>query len=755
MLILLFTLLISVNAYAATVSLPNITGDADTEVEIPINIDNAAGLSAYQFTVTYDALVLMCTGALKGSLTQGWDTPSVNTSIPGQITLLALDPNLVELPGGSGSLAILQCTAVNNPGGVTTLHFTEALLSDGSGNPIPAILVDGTFTINGGCVPVGPDTNCDGVDDDCNGKADDGYVPLPTTCGIGACAASGETACVNGQIIDSCIPETSGTEGPVGNISCSDLVDNDCDGKTDGEDTDCGGQCVPVAEVCDGQDNDCDGQVDESIPAIPTTCGVGACAATGESTCQNGQMVDNCTPGTPGTETCNNIDDDCDGQVDEGIAPVSTTCGVGACMKTGQAVCTDGQWSDDCMPGIPGAETCNLIDDDCNGIVDDHMPPAPTTCGKGACTAQGQSTCIAGQMMDNCTPGIPGSETCNGVDDDCDGTIDNNIEMTVTTCGVGACTATGWKECINGEITDTCIPLTAGSEGPFSNMSCSDQVDNDCDGATDSADPDCIQQCIPAAEVCDGLDNDCDGQVDEDITPVMTTCGIGACAATGQKICQNGQIADTCTPGMPRKEGHAGTTLDSTCSDQVDNDCDGATDSSDSGCMGQHAPDMNIWVGTWFKITAKTKCRTFITPGSEVFFSPPDDILIEEQYDGNGYMHIWKWDQDIGTLQFDYYEEGEGAWNTYSGALHFFAGTETDFLFWYVGLDETMKTTINGEVKGKVKDGILKKAKIKTIGGFYTEVQNGSVLYSAGEQTIAGKMIHEPEVTVPHNIRVH
>jgi hypothetical protein len=91
------------------------------------------------------------------------------------------------------------------------------------------------------CTPTGdPDTNCDGVDDDCNGVADDGYVPTPTTCGVGACASTGQMVCTDNGIANSCIPATPGTEGPVGDGTCSDAIDNDCDGTTDSADSDCG-----------------------------------------------------------------------------------------------------------------------------------------------------------------------------------------------------------------------------------------------------------------------------------------------------------------------------------------------------------------------------------------------------------------------------------------------------------------------------------------------------------------------------------
>ena len=132
----------------STVSIPtDITGDPGQTVDIPINVDNATDVAGYQFTITYDPSVITCTAALKGSLTQDWDSPTASASIPGQITSLSLAPNLTELSGGSGSLAIIRCTAANNPEAGTSLHFAEALLSDNKGTAMIATTTDGSFAI--------------------------------------------------------------------------------------------------------------------------------------------------------------------------------------------------------------------------------------------------------------------------------------------------------------------------------------------------------------------------------------------------------------------------------------------------------------------------------------------------------------------------------------------------------------------------------------------------------------------------------
>jgi hypothetical protein len=299
---------------------------------------------------------------------------------------------------------------------------------------------------------------CNGVDDDCDGSVDEGYVPTPTTCGIGACNASGQLICLNGSEQNICTP---------------------------GE---------PTSDAnCNGIDENCNGINDDDYVETPTTCGDDLCTNnTGKLICVSGTTQDRCIPLPPVTVYFDNdndmygngantqevctipggyllTDDDCN-DADATVSPgaddicdanhnvIDKDCDA---TNNGELDCNDfcgdidgdgyvtpekwGEW-DGIIPSIicpwivdggdcndfdaavhPDVEdaVCNGVDDNCNGAVDEGYVPTPTSCGIGACARTGQLVCISGALNNTCVPGTPSPETCNGIDDNCNGVADD------------------------------------------------------------------------------------------------------------------------------------------------------------------------------------------------------------------------------------------------------------------------------------------------------------------------------------------
>ena len=132
----------------------------------------------------------------------------------------------------------------------------------------------------------------------------------------------------------------------------------------------------PQAERCNDVDDDCDGLVDEEFEVgVPCTNGIGQCGVIGQANCTEDELGVRCSAAVrePRTENCNDIDDDCDGTVDEDFA-VGETCeiGQGECVRNGLLGCSaNGELTCDAPIGMPIDEACNRLDDDCDGEIDE------------------------------------------------------------------------------------------------------------------------------------------------------------------------------------------------------------------------------------------------------------------------------------------------------------------------------------------------------------------------------------------------
>ncbi len=407
-----------------------------------------------------------------------------------------------------------------------------------------------------------------------------------------------------------------------GNTEVCDVdgVDEDCDETTFGSrdiDRDgqidatccngdnCGTDCDDLrasvsttgTEACDGFDNDCDGVTDEGVLASGFADTDGdqhgdpdAAAMACPGTPRFSDIDDDCDDEAPPVhgaqvEVCDSLDNDCDGSVDENTRPIawyrdSDGDGFGNAAGGVEIACAPpagysalGTDCDDERSGVnPAAvEICDGRDNDCNGIADFRIGPNDfEDDDRDGFTDVGCSG--LGDDCDDTDPNTgPGAtEICDGRDNDCDGTIDEDAM------------AVDWFRDVDGDgYGEGDTAAMSSCEPPAGHV----RQGGDCDDSNPNRSP-------GAPDRCDGVDDDCDGTVDEaalEFAFFGDADGDGAGGTTPVLACAIGVGLGLYPSDCDDDEPAAYPGADELC-DGIDNDCDSNTDEGgDALCSGPMA----------------------------------------------------------------------------------------------------------------------------------------------------------------------
>ena len=421
------------------------------------------------------------------------------------------------------------------------------------------------------------EATCDGLDNDCDGETDEsftrdeGYIWatldgvedlfVGDECGVGICAG--------------------------GTVQCNE----------DGDGLECSTSDRAVEEVCDGLDNDCDGEVDDGMAAPLADEQRGVCAGVTKICDGTGDWAEPDYASLSDYEevelTCDGLDNDCDGEVDEGLSAPDADLLLGVCVGAkkvcnGEAGWEEPNYSQHSEDYQIEEMWCDNLDNDCDGETDELFLDGGLinytdlngtqglwkgdTCGVGACGG-GIVLCNDAKTGLTCsTLGSVSGETCNGADDDCNGTIDNGFNLSTDEANCGACGVTctnahGNTQCADGVCIPSCDPLWGDCSNP--NDGCETQlttVDN-CGGCGVVCDlPNAIELCTengvcgiaacePGWSDCDGIaSNGCESYLAGDVNN-CGGCGKTCVNEHGEAACISGLCVANCDPGWASCDG--------------------------------------------------------------------------------------------------------------------------------------------------------------------------------------------------------
>jgi hypothetical protein len=481
----------------------------------------------------------------------------------------------------------------------------------------------GVTGLKDACVPNGTDGAYCGAD--CSTPS--------ATCPTGFACKNVQS--ISGKSVKQCVPTTpdavcTGFYSTLGTeTSCSSGNNNGtCFGTRrceDGKLTACSAK-TPTPEKCNTVDDDCDGITDEPIPNAKCDVVSGIYKCPGVPFCQNG--VEQCLGQKPSAEGCDGLDNDCNGQTDEGCDDDKDGyCDGSMAFVPTAGLCPKG--GNDCNDLDAGKfptakELCNGEDDNCNQLVDGDDPllllndPKKCENQKGVCSgaSKGADLCSGGKWQpcdDNTyqkwnasySPG----DVCDDKDNDCSGKADDGCDddkdgycdSSIATVGFPLTCPKGGGDCVDNNnkvfpgAIEQCDDIDQNCN-QFNDEGCDDDSDGQCDanyitvgtpkictkGGGDCADLE-PNRFLGNTELCNGKDDNCVLGADETFQDVGQVCGDGkgVCKVTGITVCAPDGKSAVCSQlaGSPQVEICDG--LDNDCNAQTDEGCD---DDDDNFC---------------------------------------------------------------------------------------------------------------------------------------------------------------------------